>query len=370
MAHLGYFRAEFVERRRWLSELAFIELVALSQFLPGPASSQTGFGIGLLRGGYRGALAAWLGFTLPTALLLTLFAYGAAGIAETVWGEGLLHGLMLVAVAIVAHAVWGMARSFCPNRARAAIALAALVLLAFRSGSAGQIAALILGGVLGLMVCRGTLDPLTDDTPPPVSRGVGRACLAAYFALLGLAFVPIPSWSTTLFDAVYRSGALVFGGGHVVLPLLRDAVVAPGWVSRHRFPGGVWRGSGHAGPAIRLCRLSGRDRRVTTAGHCRCIDRDHCDLPAGYSGAVGALPFWFRLRRQPEAQAAMQGINAAVVGLLASALYDPVWTNAVHDPADFACVAVALSLLTVWRTPPLVVVVLCGSAGVLMALIR
>ena len=370
MAHLGYFRAEFVERRRWLSELAFIELVALSQFLPGPASSQTGFGIGLLRGGYRGALAAWLGFTLPTALLLTLFAYGAAGIADTVWGEGLLHGLMLVAVAIVAQAVWGMARSFCPNRARAAIALAALVLLAFRLGSAGQIAALILGGLLGLMVCRGTLDPSADDMPPPVSRGVGRACLAAYFALLGLAFVPIPSWATTLFDGFYRSGALVFGGGHVVLPLLRDAVVAPGWVSDTAFLAGYGAAQAMPGPLFGFAAYLGAIAGSRPLGVAGALIATIAIFLPGTLALLGALPFWFRLRRQPEAQAAMQGINAAVVGLLASALYDPVWTNAVHSPADFACVAVALSLLTVWRAPPLVVVMLCGSAGVVTTLLR
>ncbi|HEY5226735.1 MAG TPA: chromate efflux transporter [Methylovirgula sp.] len=370
VAHLGYFRAEFVERRRWLSERTYVDLVALSQFLPGPASSQTGFAIGLVRGGYLGGLAAWLGFTLPSALLLLLFAYGAGSIADAPLGAGLLHGLKLVAVAIVAQAVFGMARSLCPDKPRAAIALAALVLLVFVPSSLGQVGAIVVGALAGLVFCRGDLGTATDDVPMPVSRGVGIACLAAFFGLLALAFVPVPAGLLALFNAFYRSGGLVFGGGHVVLPLLRDAVVTPGWVSDNAFLAGYGAAQAVPGPLFTFAAYLGAISGAPPAGVVGAVVAIIAIFLPGILALMGVLPFWHQLRTQPNAQAAMRGINAAVVGLLASALYNPVWVSAVREPADFAVAAVGFILLIVWHAPPLIVVLLSGAAGIMLTATR
>ena len=368
VAHLGYFRAEFVERRAWLSERAYVDLVALSQFLPGPASSQTGFAIGLVRGGYLGGLAAWAGFTLPSALLLLLFAYGAGSLADVPLGAGLLHGLQLVAVAIVAQAVFGMARSLCPDRPRAAIALAALVLLAFVQSSLGQVGAIVIGSLAGLVFCRGDLGAATDDVPMPVSRGVGIACLGAFFVLLALAFAPVPTGLLAMFNAFYRSGGLVFGGGHVVLPLLRDAVVTPGWVSDNAFLAGYGAAQAAPGPLFTFAAYLGAVAGKPPAGILGGIVALIAIFLPGILALVGVLPFWHHLRAQPNAQAAMRGINAAVVGLLGSALYNPVWVSAVREPADFAVAATGFVLLVAWRAPPLLAVLLSAAAGMALAL--
>jgi chromate transporter len=239
-AHIGYFREEFVVRRRWLDEQAYIDLVALCQFLPGPASSQTGFSIGLMRAGYLGGLAAWTGFTLPSAIALVLFAYGANALTGAV-GTGLLHGLKLVAVAIVAQAVWGMARTLCPDRERASIAVVAALIILFSTSSVAQIGAILLGGVAGLLLCRDAPPAIGGHVAMPVSRTAGLIALTAFFALLiGLPILRglSSSQGVALFEAFYRSGALVFGGGHVVLPLLREGFVTPGWVSDSTFLAG------------------------------------------------------------------------------------------------------------------------------------
>src|SRR6185437_2621849 len=248
VAHIGYFRDEFVVRRKWLDEHAFADLVGLCQFLPGPASSQVGFSIGLLRAGYPGALAAWTGFTLPSAAVLVLFAYGAGALSGPV-GTGLLHGLKLTAVAIVAQAVWGMARNLCPDRERASIAVVAALIILFSASSIAQIGAIVLGAIAGLWLCRGEAQAPSGHVDMPVSRTAGVIALAAFLVLLiGLPVLRGLSGSSgiALFDAFYRSGALVFGGGHVVLPLLRDAFVAPGWVSDVSFLAGY--GAAQAGP--------------------------------------------------------------------------------------------------------------------------
>jgi chromate transporter len=363
IAHLGYFRAEFVARRRWLSERAFAELVALAQFLPGPASSQTGFAIGLMRGGALGALAAWTGFTLPSALLMLAFAYGARPLGEASWGGGLLHGLKLAAVAIVAQAALGMAKSLCPDGPRAAIALASLTLMSFAQGSLAQLGAIVGGGALGLAFSRGAGEACADDFAPPVSRRAGLACLALFLALLALSFAPARAGLAALAAAFYRSGALVFGGGHVVLPLLSDAVVAPGWVSSGAFLSGYGAAQALPGPLFCLSAYLGAVAGAPPAG----LVGGACALVAislpGMLALLGALPFWRALRAEPRAQAAMRGVNAAVVGLLAAALYDPVWTSAVLRPADFAAAAIGFALLAVWRAPPLVVVGLSAAAG-------
>jgi chromate transporter len=371
IAHFGYFRAEFVERRRWLSERAYVDLVALAQFLPGPASSQTGFAIGLMRGGRLGGLAAWAAFSLPSAVLMLLFAYGAASLADSWQGVGLLHGLKLVAVAIVARAVLGMARAFCPDRARASIAMAALVLLLAAPGSLSQIAAIALGGVGGLALCRGGGgEPIADDLAVPVGRRSGLACLAAFLALLALSFVPVRAGMLALFDAFYRSGALVFGGGHVVLPLLRDAVVAPGWVSDSAFLAGYGAAQALPGPLFAFAAYLGALAGAPPAGLAGALVALVAIFLPGMLALMAALPFWRELRALGPAQAAVRGVNAAVVGLLGAALYDPVWTSAVRAPADVAVAAAAFALLAVWRAPPLVVALVAAAAGVGLAALR
>jgi chromate transporter len=370
VAHLGYFREEFVARRRWLDDAAYTDLVALCQFLPGPASSQVGFSIGLMRAGYPGALAAWTGFTLPSAMVLVLFAYGTPALSGPI-GAGLLHGLKLVAVAIVAQAVWGMARTLCPDRQRVSIAaVATLIVLFGRSSSLSQIGTILLGGIAGFWLCRTATPAFSGDISIAVSRHVGVTSLLAFTVLLiVLPFhreLGLPA-GVALFDAFYRSGALVFGGGHVVLPLLRDAFVAPGWVSDDTFLAGYGAAQAIPGPLFAFAAYLGAV--VTTSPH-------------GVAGAVlgligiflpgmllllGALPFWGSLRTRAYAQAAMRGINAAVVGLLGAALYSPLWTSSVRTPGDFGLALVGFILLAVWRAPPLLVVLVGALGGIVLA---
>jgi chromate transporter len=364
IAHLGYFRAEFVERRRWLDDRAFSDLVALCQFLPGPASSQTGFALGLLRGGYLGGLAAWTGFTLPSAVLLVLFAYGAGSLATTTAGAGLLHGLKLVAVAIVAQAVWGMARTLCPDRPRAGIATLAAILVLFAPAEVGQIATIALGGLAGLVLCRNAPDAagrVPEKLALPVSRAMGVTCLVLFAALLLLSSVLQGSgMGIAVFTAFYRAGALVFGGGHVVLPLLRDAVVTPGWVSENAFLAGYGAAQAVPGPLFTFAAYLG----VVLGGVPTAVLALVAIFLPGMLLLMGTLPFWDALRARPRAQAAMRGVNAAVVGLLGAALYDPVWTSAVLKPADFALVLFGFVLLVVWRAPPLLVVLVGALGGI------
>ncbi len=363
IAHIGYFRDEFVIRRQWLDESAFADLVGLSQFLPGPASSQVGFSVGLMRGGYLGGLAAWLGFTLPSALALVLFAFGAAALHGAA-GEGLLHGLKLVAVAIVAQAVLGMARSLCPDRPRASIATLALVLMMIAPGSVSQVTAIALGAGAGLVLCRGTALPISDTAAMPISRRMGVVFLAAFGALLALAFVPADDSLVALFGAFYRCGALVFGGGHVVLPLLRDAVVAPGWVSDSAFLAGYGAAQAVPGPLFTFAAYLGALATIRPGGASDAAVALLGIFLPGILILMGTLPFWHELRARTGARAAMAGVNAAVVGLLAAALYSPVFTSAVHTGPDFAVAAAGFVLLVVWRAPPLLVVLACAAAGV------
>jgi chromate transporter len=369
VAHLGYFRDEFVVRRRWLDEAAYADLVALCQFLPGPASSQVGMAIGLMRAGYVGALMAWIGFTLPSALALTLFAYGIDAFGDLV-GAGWLHGLKIAAVAVVAQAVLGMMRSLAPDRERASVAVAAAVLVIAVPSAAGQIAAIVLGGAAGLVLPRPDMAATPVHLPLRAGRKTGAALLALFFALLivlPLLAAAIPSHTIALVDAFYRAGSLVFGGGHVVLPLLQASVVPPGWVDNDLFLAGYGAAQAVPGPLFTFAAYLG-----AVAG----------PAPNGWIGAAiclaaiflpsfllvaGALPFWERLRRAPSAQAALRGTNAAVVGLLLAALYQPVWTAGIMGPGDFALGAVAFLLLFMWHTPPWLVVLLCAVAGAAMA---
>ncbi|MFP5461314.1 MAG: chromate efflux transporter [Gammaproteobacteria bacterium] len=362
VAHLGYFREAFVERRRWLSGQAYADLVALCQFLPGPASSQVGIALGLSRAGLPGAFAAWAGFTLPSALALALFALGIAA-----WGQGpapgLLQGLELAAVAVVALAVWGMGRTLCPDPPRATLAAAAASATLFWPGPAAQVGVIVLAAGLGLLLFRGR--PQEDSghaLPVTVGRGFALASLALFVALLlGLPLLAAarPGWAIAMFDAFYRSGALVFGGGHVVLPLLQAEVVPPGWVTADAFLAGYGAAQAVPGPLFTFATYLGA---VAQGWAGAAVALAGVFLPS-FLLVFGVLPFWERLRRRPGARAALAGVNAAVVGLLLAALYDPVWTGAVRGPADFAQALAAFVALAWWRAPPWAVVVASALLG-------
>ncbi len=372
IAHIGYFREEFVVRRRWLDEHAYADLVGLCQFLPGPASSQVGFSLGLMRAGYLGGLAAWTGFTLPSAIALVLFAHGASALQGSL-GTGLLHGLKLVAVAIVAQAVWGMARTLCPDRERATIAMVATLVILISASSGAQILAIALGGVAGLWLCRTAPQAPTGHVSVPVSRPVGLAALAIFLLLL----VALPVWRSlgasqalALFEAFYRSGALVFGGGHVVLPLLREAVVAPGWVSDDVFLAGYGAAQAVPGPLFAFAAYLGAVVTPPPHGSAGAALSLVAIFLPGMLVLVGTLPFWDAFRRRVSAQAIMRGVSAAVVGLLGAALYHPVWTSSVETPADLGLALVGFVLLNAWRAPPLLVVVIGALGGVALAQLR
>ena len=367
VAHLGYFRREFVVRRAWLDDRAYAELVALCQFLPGPASSQVGFAVGLMRAGYLGGLAAWAGFTLPSAAAMTLFAYGEGALKGPV-GDGLLHGLKLVAVAIVAQAVIGMAQSLCPDRARATIAVLSLIVMAFAPAGWAQIAIILLGALAGLIVCRQGGDAAGAAAEAPISRRMGIVFADLYVVLLALSFVPAGASVAALVAAFYRSGALVFGGGHVVLPLLRAAVVDPGWVSDSAFLSGYGAAQAVPGPLFTFAAYLGAVASVAPGGVAGAALALVAIFTPGLLLLMAALVFWQDLRARGDVRAAMAGVNAAVVGLLASALYNPVWTSAVRGPTDFAIAAAGFVALIVWRAPPLLVVVATAAAAVALSL--
>jgi chromate transporter len=370
VAHLGYFRAEFVDRRRWLDEAAYADIVALCQFLPGPASSQTGISIGILHAGLPGALCAWFGFTAPSAVAMVLFGYGITefgGPADSAW----LHGLKIVAVAVVAQAVWGMAKSLCPDPTRATIAVgASMVALAMPSAS-GQIGAIAAGGLIGWRLWRGgSQPPVQHSLAVHLPRTWSVIALAGFLALLiGLPLLSaaVPSHTLALFASFYRSGALVFGGGHVVLPLLQAAVVPPEWVTDDAFLTGYGAAQAVPGPLFTFAAYLG-----TVMG----------PAPNGWPGGliclvaiflpsflllIGALPFWDALRRRAGVQSALRGVNAAVVGLLLAALYNPVWTSAIFGAADFAIGVLAFLLLVFWAVPAWLVVILGAAAATVVS---
>ncbi|PWE33453.1 chromate transporter [Maritimibacter sp. 55A14] len=369
IAHLGYFREELVERRRWITEEGYADLVAICQFLPGPASSQVGFAMGLWRGGAWGAAAAFTAFTLPSALLLFAFALGAASL-EGPLAAGALHGLKIVAVAIVAQAVWGMARALCPDRPRAAIALGAVALVAALPGAGGQVGAIAAGALAGLALCRGAGAPVAGHVGFPVSRRAGVLALALFFLLLAaLPLLAGGGAALALFDSFYRAGALVFGGGHVVLPLLEAGLVRPGFVTPDAFLAGYGAAQAVPGPLFTFSAYLGA-LAAPGPGHAAgaLLALAAIFLP-GFLLLVGVLPFWDALRTRPAMQAAMRGGNAAVVGILGAALYDPVFIGAVRGQADFALALAAFLLLTVWKVPAWAVVVFAAAGGAALALV-
>ncbi|MDN7132822.1 chromate efflux transporter [Halomonas sp. MC140] len=367
VAHLSYFRTAFVERRQWLSDQAYADLIALCQFLPGPASSQVGFALGLLRAGPWGAAMAWLAFTLPSAIILVLFAFGATVLDGPI-ASGLIHGLKVVAVAVVAHAVWGMARSLCPDKTRAGIALAAVFMVAMMSGPLGQVAAIVVGGLAGLALCRETaIKPVGEALHFPVSRLVGAVSLMIFGVLLVL--LPLLAASAEwlkVADAFYRAGALVFGGGHVVLPLLEAEVVQSGWVTSDDFLTGYGAAQAVPGPLFTFAAYLGTLLPGINPFVGAVLALLAIFMP-GFLLLVGVLPFWNHFRRWSNAQALMRGANAAVVGILAAALYLPVWTSAIVGMGEFVLALAGFLLLSVWKLPAWLVVAVVAVGGAVIA---
>ena len=367
IAHLGYYRNELVLRRKWIDETGFADLVALCQFLPGPASSQVGFSLGVLRGGgLLGGLAAWSAFTTPSALVLFLFALYATSLTGPV-ADGMLHGLKLAAVAVVAQAVWGMARSLAPDRQRAAIAFAAVAIMVFIGGTLSQLGAIAIGALAGLWLCRSDAPNQTGHLGFPVSRRAGAislALFAALFILTPLLAATTGSQGVRLFDAFFRSGALVFGGGHVVLPLLQAQTVAPGWVGNETFLAGYGAAQAVPGPVFTFAAYLGAVMTQPPNGLAGAVIALIGIFLPGMLLVFGMLPFWDAFRLRPAAQAAMRGTNAAVVGILATALYNPVWTSAVLSPRDFTVALGGFLLLVAWKVPSWIVVVVLALAGV------
>lgn len=363
IAHLGYFHEEYIRRRQWMDERSYAELVALCQFLPGPASSQVGIGIGVVRAGLPGGIAAWLGFTLPSVLLLTAVAFLLQGMDAG--NAGWIHGLKIVAAAIVAHAILGMGRNLTPDRGRVTIAvLASAIALAWPTAYT-QVTIILAAALAGLWLYRNQAADEAPNLQIPVSRTFGLACLILFFGLL----ITLPllrhgdgtGW-LAMFDSFYRSGSLVFGGGHVVLPLLEREVVPAGWVTREDFLAGYGAAQAVPGPLFTFAAYLGA---VAGGVSGAVIATIAIFLPA-FLLIYGTLPFWSGLRQSPKIQGALAGINAAVVGILLAALYDPLWTSAILEPMDFALAAVLFVMLAHWKLPPWVIVVAGAAGGMLL----
>ena len=371
VAHLGYFRDEYVVRRKWVDEQTYADLVALCQFLPGPASSQVGIALGIFRAGLLGGLAAWLGFTLPSAIALIAFAIGVREFDLS--GAGWLHGLKVAAVAVVAQAVWGMARALCPDRERATMALVAAMAVSAWPTAWGQVLVIIMAGVVGLRLLPRSEGPDAPRISVPIGRPLGIAALAVFFALLvslpALRYLT-PSHPLAVFDSFYRAGSLVFGGGHVVLPLLQAEVVPPGWVSNEQFLAGYGAAQAVPGPLFTFAAYLGAVMGPRPNGWAGGAFALIAIFLPSFLLVVGALPFWDALRARPQFQAALRGINAGVVGLLLAALYHPVWTSAIHAPADFALALAAFGLLALWRVPPWLVVAFAAAGGSAIAALQ
>jgi chromate transporter len=365
IAHLGYFREEFVARRQWLSERSYVDLVALCQFLPGPASSQVGMGLGLSRAGFPGAVAAWAGFTLPSAVILILFAQGMSAWGSALPG-GLLHGLKIVAVAVVAQAVWGMARHLCTDVPRVTVAAFAACVALLWPGAVGQLSVIVGAAVVGLILFRAAQGQATESLPIPISRRAGVMSLVVFFSLL--AGLPLliqvwPSQTLLMVQDFYRAGSLVFGGGHVVLPLLQAATVPNGWVDNDTFLAGYGLAQAVPGPLFTFAAFLGASMNVQPSGW---VGASVCLIAVfapSFLLVIGVLPFWEQLRHSARTQAALAGVNAGMVGLLLAALYNPVWTSAIFKPQDFGLALIALVALMFWKVPPWLVVLASGLIG-------
>lgn len=370
VAHLAYFRTEFVERRRWLDDGRYADLVALCQFLPGPASSQVGMALGLARAGWPGALAAWAGFTLPSALAMILFAQA---VAQWSWltASGAVHGLKLAAVAVVAQALLGMARSLCPDRPRATIAIGAALIALLAPGTAGQLAAIALGAVAGRLVLRlsGGSEP-SQPLAAGVRRGTGLVLLGIWACLLLLLPLLATAHESPWLNAAavfYQAGSLVFGGGHVVLPLLQAGVVPSGWMDSEAFLAGYGAAQAVPGPLFTFAAYLGAAMAAPLGGWTGGVAMLLAIFLPAFLLVAGALPFWEALRARADVRGTMGGLNAAVVGLLAAAFYDPVWTSAIHTRWDVALALAAFGLLVHARLSPVLVVACAALAGALTA---
>lgn len=363
VAHLGYFHNEYIRRRKWMDERSYADLVALCQFLPGPASSQVGIGIGVMRAGLMGGVAAWIGFTVPSVIALVLFAYLLQGF--DIGNAGWIHGLKLVAVAIVAHAVLGMGQKLTPDRNRATIAIIAATVTLLWQTAISQALIIVLAGIIGLFLYKNTKIPELPDIRVPIKRSLAVICLVLFFGLLII--LPFLRGITSLqwlpmFDSFYRSGSLVFGGGHVVLPLLEREVVPMGWLSKEDFLAGYGATQAVPGPLFTFAAYLGAIMNGWTGAIIATLG---IFLPA-FLLVIGALPFWDTLRRKPIIQGALVGVNAAVVGILLAALYDPIWTSSILAPADFALASILFIMLVFWKTPPWVVVIAGALGGVII----
>lgn len=365
IAHLGYFRTEFVDRRRWLDDKSYSDLVALCQFLPGPASSQVGIALGLGRAGWLGAFAAWMAFTFPSAIALVLFAFGVTH-STSLSQSGAIHGLKVVAVAVVAQAVWGMGKSLCPDRVRAGLAVvAAILVLAFPS-ALGQVGAIVGGAIAGRWGLRLSHLPAASHQNYGVSKRLGAVLLLLFVVLLFLLPTLAAMSHSVLLAAIsvfYKAGALVFGGGHVVLPLLQAGVVPTGWVNNDAFLAGYGAAQAVPGPLFTFAAYLGAVMTSPLGGWAGGLTLLIAIFAPAFLLIVGALPFWEMLRQRDNVQRAMAGVNAAVVGVLAAALYDPAWTSAIHSRSDFGLALAAFGLLVFGRVSPIFVVLLAALAG-------
>lgn len=359
IAHLSYFHDEYVKKKKWISDHAYADLVALCQFLPGPASSQVGMAIGLSRAGVLGAILAWIGFTLPSALILVIIGLGLARI-DVSQHQNWLHGLKVVAVAVVAQAVLGMAKKLCPDKERASIAIVASVIVLSANSAIAQVLVLVIAGLFGAFFLKPTAD-LPHEPLHKGSRSVGAFFLTIFFGLLILLPILRPIYQVQelkLFDSFFRAGSLVFGGGHVVLPLLQAEVVPTGWVSNDLFMAGYGMANAIPGPLFAFSAYLGSVSSVQPNGWLGAFICLVAAFLPSFLLVVGTIPFWEKLRGFPKVRQSMLGINAAVVGILIAALYNPVWTSAIFSAKDFALASTGFILLEIWKLPSWAVVLL------------
>ncbi len=366
IAHLGYFHDEYVRRRQWMDERSYADLVALCQLLPGPASSQVGMGIGLVRGGLLGGVVAWIGFTLPSVIMLMLFAFLIQGL--DVGNAGWIHGLKLVAVAIVAQAVWSMGQKLTPDRSRATIAIIAMATALLWQTALSQIVIILAAGIMGILLYQRTEQSMITDVIIPIRRSVAIICLMLFFGLLIILPILRPIVNAdglSLFDSFYRSGSLVFGGGHVVLPMLEREVVPTGWITKADFLAGYGAAQAVPGPLFTFASYLGAMKSGVSGALLATVA---IFLPA-FLLIAGTLPFWNTIRKNRKMQGAFIGINAAVVGILLAALYHPLWTTAILTPVDFAFTSLLFLLLVFWKLPPWVVVVAGAVGGTIIGML-
>lgn len=365
IAHLGYFRDEFVERRKWLSDAHYADLVALCQFLPGPASSQVGIAIGLLKAGYKGAISAWLGFTMPSAIALTLFALGITTYKDFV-SDGVLHGLKIVAVAIVAQALWGMTKSLCPDRSRITLMAIAACFLLIIPTILGQLLVIMIAGIIGILFFKPKSTEKDVTLTMPLSQKMGAFWLLLFaflFVTLPVITLLFPSTMLEMVNILYRTGSLVFGGGHVVLPLLQTEFVSTGMMDNDLFLAGYGATQAVPGPLFTLSAFIGAIVESGFNGWIGAMVALIAIFIPSFLMVMGVLPFWGKLQHHQRTRSALMGINAAVVGILLAAFYQPVWVSAIFDAKDFALALIVFIVLKYWNMPPWLAVVICGFMG-------